>query len=280
VFLLAGRRAPVFPTAASARGGHAITRVDGIEDRPVDPQNIYDDPGFFAGYSTLERFGAGWERAVEHADLLALLPDVDGRRVLDLGCGAGQLARHLATTGAAEVVGVDVSERMLALARAEWAHPRVTYRREAVEQVMFPPARFDLVVSSLVLHYVADYRGVVSRIAGWLAPNGVLVYSTEHPIYTGRLPGDGWVLDDAGQRTRWALDHYADEGPREETWFVPGVRKVHRTMATLINGLLDAGLVVERVVEPIPSERWLHDHPPARDERRRPMFLLVRARKP
>src|SRR6266704_4816361 len=102
-----------------------------------EPQNIYDDPGFFAGYSTLERFGAGWERALEHADLLALLPDVDGRRVLDLGCGAGQLARHLATSGAAEVVGVDLSERMLALARAEFAHPHVTYSRATLEDVEF-----------------------------------------------------------------------------------------------------------------------------------------------
>ena len=92
---------------------------------PDEPQNIYDDPGFLAGYSTLERFGAGWERAAEHADLVALLPDVNGRRVLDLGCGAGQLARHLATRGAAEVIGVDVSERMLELARTQWAHPRV-----------------------------------------------------------------------------------------------------------------------------------------------------------
>ena len=245
-----------------------------------EPQNIYDDPSFFAGYSTLERFGAGWERAVEHDDLLALLPDVGGRRVLDLGCGAGQFAHHLASIGAAEVVGIDVSERMLALARAEWAHPRVTYARGAVEEVTFAPARFDLVVSSLVLHYVVDYRGVVARIAEWLAPGGVLVYSTEHPIYTARLPGDGWVLDDAGRRTRWALDRYADEGPREETWFVPGVRKVHRTMATLINGLVDAGLVVERVVEPVPSEQWLESHPLAEHERRRPVFLLVRARKP
>ncbi len=245
-----------------------------------DPQAIYDDPGFFAGYATLERFGAGWERAMEHADLLALLPVVDGRRVLDLGCGAGQLARHLATGGATEVVGVDVSERMLALARAEWAHPRVTYLRESIEAVVFPTARFDLVVSSLAVHYVDDYAGLVRRIAGWLAPGGVLVYSTEHPIYTARLPGDGWVLDGAGQRTGWRLDRYADEGVREETWFVPGVCKVHRTLATLINGLLDAGLVIERVVEPAPSEQWLRDHPLAADERSRPMFLLVRARKP
>jgi 2-polyprenyl-3-methyl-5-hydroxy-6-metoxy-1,4-benzoquinol methylase len=251
-----------------------------MSEAPREPQNIYDDPAFFAGYSTLERFGAGWERAAERADLLALLPEVDGRHVLDLGCGAGQLARHLATMGAAEVVGVDVSERMLALARAEWAHPRVSYVREAIEEVTFSPARFDLVVSSLAVHYVEDYPRLVVRIAEWLAPGGVLVYATEHPIYTARLPGDGWVLDDAGRRTAWSLDRYADEGVRDDTWFVPGVRKVHRTLATLINGLLDAGLVVQRVVEPVPSEQWLRDRPWAADERRRPMFLLVRARKP
>ena len=243
------------------------------------PQNIYDDPAFFAGYSTLERFGAGWERAVEHADLLALLPDVPGRRVLDLGCGAGQLAHFLATRGAAEVVGVDLSERMLALARAEWAHPRVTYQRASLEDAAFTPARFDLIVSSLAFHYVEDYRGLIGRIAGWLDAGGVLVYSTEHPIYTARLPGNGWIRDGAGAM-RWSLDRYGDEGGRAETWFVSGVRKVHRTMATLVNGLLDAGLVIERLLEPLPDETWVERHPSMADERRRPMFLLIRARKP
>src|SRR5215475_6099292 len=216
------------------------------------PQNIYDDPEFFAGYKTLERFGAGWERAAEHADLLSLLPEVKGRRVLDLGCGVGQLARHFATKGAAEVLGVDLSERMLALARTEWAHPRVTYLRTAVEEAVFPPGRFDLVVSSLVLHYVDDYRGLIARIAGWLTPGGHLVYSTEHPIFTARLPGDGWVLDEAGKRTRWAVDRYSDEGARDETWFVSGVRKVHRTMATLHIRPVPAGLTAERITETAP----------------------------
>jgi 2-polyprenyl-3-methyl-5-hydroxy-6-metoxy-1,4-benzoquinol methylase len=244
-----------------------------------EPQNIYDDASFFAGYSTLERFGAGWQRAMEHADLLALLPGVEGRRVLDLGCGVGQLAHHLATRGATEVIGVDISERMLAIARAEWSHPRVTYRRESLEALAFPSARFDLVVSSLALHYVEDYVGLIARISGWLERGGVLVYSTEHPIYTARLPEEGWVRDSEGRRMRWGLDRYADEGPREETWFVAGVRKVHRTIATLVNGLVDAGLVVERLVEPVPSEQWLASHREAHDERRRPAFLLVRARK-
>ena len=132
------------------------------------PQNIYDDPAFFAGYSRLERFGPGWTRALEHPSFMALLPDVAGRRVLDLGCGVGQLAHHLAERGAAEVIGVDISERMLALARAERSHPRLRYLRMAIEQAAFGPRRFDLVVSSLAIHYVADYCGLVQRIACWL----------------------------------------------------------------------------------------------------------------
>ena len=267
------------------RAGSSLTLAKGgcyterVSDAAREPQNIYDDPGFFAGYSTLERFGAGWERAAERADLLGLLPDVAGQRVLDLGCGAGQLARHLAGQVRPRCSASTCRSGCSRWRAPEWAHPRVTYRREAIESVAFAPARFDLVVSSLVLHYVDDYAGLVARIAQWLAPGGVLVYSTEHPIFTARLPGDGWVLDEAGRRTRWGLDRYSDEGAREESWFVPGVRKVHRTMATLINGLVDAGLTVERVIEPIPSAEWLERHPQAHDERRRPVFLLVRASK-
>ena len=243
------------------------------------PQNIYDDPDFLAGYSRLERFGSGWTRAVEHADFLRLLPGVEGKRVLDLGCGMGQLAVHLAEAGAAEVIGVDISERMLTLAMAERGHPRVTYLREAIESVAFPSDRFDLVVSSLAFHYVEDYPGLVRRIARWLTPGGVLVYSTEHPIYTAVDPATGWALDGDGKRLHWALDRYCNEGWREQRWFVDGVRKYHRTMATLINGLVDVGLAVERVLEPIPDEETLRRRPDFVDEHRRPTFLLVRAGK-
>src|SRR5207248_10754489 len=122
-------------------------------DADRDPQNIYDDPRFFAGYSQLERFGAGWTKALEHPGFMGLLPDVTGQRVLDLGCGVGQLAFHLAAVGAAGVIGVDVSERMLELARSERAPPWVTYLRAAIEDAAFPRDRFELVVSCLAADY-------------------------------------------------------------------------------------------------------------------------------
>jgi 2-polyprenyl-3-methyl-5-hydroxy-6-metoxy-1,4-benzoquinol methylase len=243
------------------------------------PQNIYDDPQFFAGYSQMDRFQSGWGRAMEHSSFVELLGDVAGRRVLDLGCGAGQLAFYLAEAGAAEVIGIDASERMLDVARAQRAHPRISYRQASMEDADFSLGAFDLVVSSLALHYVRDYAGLMGRIGRWLAQGGPLVFSTEHPIYTARAMADGWVIGSEGNRIAWALDHYADEGLREHRWFIPGVRRYHRTLSTLLNGLIDAGLVIERVMESTPSEAWLRERPQDADERRRPLFLLVRARK-
>jgi SAM-dependent methyltransferase len=204
---------------------------------------------------------------------------VTGLRVLDLGCGAGQLAHHLAECGAAEVIGIDISERMLGLARSNWSHPRVSFRRVAIEEAAFPPDRFELVVSSFALHYVADYQGLCSRSAGWLVQGGVLVFSTEHPVYLTRATAEGWVRDGAGHPQYWAVDRYGEEGLREESWIVDGVRKYHRMQSTLLNGLMEAGLTIERVLEPMPDEEVLRRRPDWVYELKRPFCLLVRASK-
>lgn len=243
-----------------------------------EPQNIYDDPAFLEGYSRLARFNAPFGSAMEHGPFLEMLGDVSGLEVLDLGCGAGQLAYHLAQDGAARVIATDVSERMLDVARNEWAHERVTYQSAAMEDADFPAEAFDLVVSSLAFHYVKDFALLVQRLATWLRPGGLLVFSTEHPIYAARATDEGWLEDDGVQRG-WVIDDYAVEGPRERTWFVGGVRRYHRTMATILNTLIEAGFKIDRVWESHPSPEWLQRHPDHAEELRRPMFLLVRARK-
>jgi ubiquinone/menaquinone biosynthesis C-methylase UbiE len=243
------------------------------------PRNVYDEPQFFAGYSQMDRFTQAWGGGMEHADFLALLGEVQGARVLDLGCGAGQLAFALAEAGASEVLGVDSSEQMLAVGRERWTHPRVTLERQAMEEVDFEPQRFDVVVSSLALHYVRDYASLTRRMASWLSRGGRLVFSTEHPIFSARATTEGW-LGTGEARVGWVVDHYAEEGLREHVWFGKQVERYHRRFSTLLNGLIDAGLTIERVIEPVPSQAWLRDHPEHIEERRRPTFMLVRASKP
>lgn len=244
-----------------------------------EPQNIYDDPRFFEGYTQLPRFNAGFGSAMEHGPFLEMAGDVTGKQVLDLGCGGGQLAYRLAQDGAKHVTAIDPSERMLEVARTRWAHPNVTYNRVAMEEAAFADSSFDVVVSSLAFHYVADFETLVRLIARWLTPGGRLVFSTEHPIYAARSTDDGWTKSNVDGRPAWAIDDYAVEQVRERTWFVSGVRRYHRMLSTILNTLIDAGFVIERTWESHPDDAWLKKHPEHAEELQRPMFLLVKARR-
>jgi 2-polyprenyl-3-methyl-5-hydroxy-6-metoxy-1,4-benzoquinol methylase len=253
-----------------------------IDDCPaaMTPQNIYDDPAFFAGYSQLPRSIAGLSEVYEWPAFQRLLPPLQGKRVLDLGCGLGNFAREARTRGAREVVGVDISERMLAEARARGDDPGITYLQSSLEAFEPERASFDLVVSMLSIHYVADYGLIVRRIAGCLMPGGRFAISVEHPIYTASGT-PAWHLGPDGTWAHWPVDRYREEGERRTHWFVDGVVKYHRTVETYVNTLLDAGLALVRLEEPeAESPVVLAEHPEWREERRRPPFLLLAADRP
>lgn len=84
-----------------------------MSETPAPPQNVYDDPTFFAGYEALRRSEAGLNAAIERPALASLLPPLDGLAVLDLGCGLGDFCRTAVDGGAERVLGLDVSERMV-----------------------------------------------------------------------------------------------------------------------------------------------------------------------
>jgi SAM-dependent methyltransferase len=238
-------------------------------------QNIYDDPQFFAGYSSLRRSVEGLDAAPEWPVLKALLPDLRGRRVVDLGCGFGWFCRYAREAGAAEVLGLDLSENMLARARTMTADPAITYRRADLEELDLPPASFDFAYSSLAFHYVENLPGLLATIANALVPGGRLVFSAEHPIYTApRRPG--WVADADG-RTSWPVNQYLVEGPRRTNWFAEGVVKQHRTLGTYLNLLICLGFTVSRLEEFGPTDAQIAAQPELAEERERPMFFIVAA---
>jgi SAM-dependent methyltransferase len=234
-------------------------------------QNVYDDEAFFCGYQQLRQAETGINAAIEQPGLRALLPPVAGRTVLDLGCGDGRLARDLAAAGADRVLGAEPSMRMLALARARTADRRVHYVQAFAEDLRLADGCLDLVVSSLALHYVADLGFVLNQIAGWLRPAGGLVASMEHPMRTAELER----RDDLA-----ATGHYADEGRRDQHWYVDGVVKYHRRISTVVNLVLAAGLELRAIAEPVPTPAALAARPELDRHNRQPAILVLAAVKP
>jgi SAM-dependent methyltransferase len=240
-------------------------------------QNIYDRPEFFDGYSRLDRSVRGLDGAPEWPAIVRLLPELRGKRVVDLGCGFGWFARWAMMQGAAGVLGVDLSETMLSRARAETTDPGVHYLRADLESVELPEEAFDLAYSSLALHYVEDFARVVGRVFRALGSGGHFVFSIEHPIYMAST-SPGWLTTDDGGRT-WPVDHYAVEGPRVTDWLAKGVRKQHRTLGTTLNTLIDAGFAIRRVEEWSPTLEQVAAQPSLAEELDRPMMALVAAQK-
>jgi SAM-dependent methyltransferase len=245
------------------------------------PQNIYDDPAFFAGYAGIPRSVEGLEAVYEWPAFQRLLPpSLIGCRILDLGCGLGYFAREARARGAASVLGIDISERMLAEARRHGSDAGISYVQGSLESFIPDAASFDLVVSMLALHYIADYAGMVRRIARGLVPGGRFAFSVEHPVFTASGTAD-WHRGPDGAPLHWPVDRYREEGERRTSWFVDGVVKYHRTIETYVNTLLEAGLTLVRIEEPeAESQQLLAKRPALQDERRRPPFLLIAAARP
>ena len=240
-------------------------------------QNIYDDPDFFRAYSGLPRSVNGLDGAPEWPSLRALLPDVSGRRLIDLGCGFGWFCRWAVNAGASGVLGIDISEKMLARAVAETADANVSYERKDLDDLDLPPSKFDIAYSSLTLHYLTDLDRLFTTVHDSLVPSGVFVFSVEHPIYTAPSSPQ-WVADPTG-RVTWPLDQYLAEGPRSTDWLTAGVLKHHRTIETYMSTLQVAGFVLSALREWGPSLEQIDQEPDWSRERERPPFLLVAAQR-
>lgn len=238
-------------------------------------QNIYDDEAFFSQYGQLPRAAHGLDEAPEWPTLRAMLPPLHGLRVVDLGSGLGWFCRWAASSGAETVLGIDLSERMLAAARATTTDEHVRYDRQDLDELVLPPHAYDVAYCSLTLHYLSDLPRFFSVVAGALVPGGTLVCSLEHPIFTAPSSA-AFVLDGDGDVT-WPLDRYFDEGPRITDWLAPGVVKQHRTLATYVTALLDAGFALTSLIEWGPSAADLAAHPDWSAEVERPAFLLLGA---
>lgn len=238
-------------------------------------QNIYDNPDFFLGYSQIPRQVHGLDGAPEWHAIRALLPNLEGKRVVDLGCGFGWASRWMREQGAASVLGLDLSQNMIERARATTVDAAIEYRIADLDTLELPQEAFDLAYSALTFHYVEDFGRLVRVIREALGPGGHFVFTIEHPVFMAAAHPH-WLNDEDGRNT-WPVNGYSVEGERRTDWFAKDVLKYHRTLATTLNELIGAGFQIRRVEEFAPTPAQIAQSPQLAEELERPMILLVSA---
>ncbi len=242
-------------------------------------QNIYDNQDFFDGYKKLRENLYSCNNTEEKPALFSLFPDLDGKSVLDLGCGFGENCAEFQRLKASHVTGVDISEKMLDVARSE--HPDIEFIRGDISDLSFIKDKYDVVFSSLAVHYIEDFDCFCKDVFALLNHDGYFVFSQEHPINTCGMSGGGFTKDKDGHILYYNLDSYMVSGKRTTSWIVDDVVKYHRTVSEVVNALASAGFVITKMLEPMPDEKLEKDDPAQEikmeKRRHKPIFLLIKA---
>ncbi|WP_097015934.1 class I SAM-dependent methyltransferase [Anaerocolumna aminovalerica] len=240
-------------------------------------QNKYDDKIFFEKYSMMERSTKGLAGAGEWKTLESMLPDFKDKRVLDLGCGFGWHCQYALEHGAKAVTGVDISEKMLNAAKDKTDN-NICYIHMPIEDISFRENSFDTVISSLAFHYIESFEQIIEKVTSCLVHGGDFVFSVEHPVFTAYGSQD-WYYDEKGNILHFPIDNYFFEGKRHAVFLGEKVMKYHKTLTTYLNGLIQGGFEITGFVEPQPSAQLLQTVEGMADELRRPMMLIISAKK-
>jgi len=237
---------------------------------PVARQT-YDDAALeYVRHADVSVYNHHYERPA----MRRLLTDLAGKRVLDAGCAGGAQSEWLVGRGAT-VVALDVSDRMVELSRVRIGEGAVVLQADLSLPLPQVPeladGSFDVVMSSLTLHYVDDWSRPLAEFFRLLKPGGTLVFSTHHPYWDRRLVAE---------------DDYFQTGLVEDYWSLSGgipvgFRFYRKTLAQIVTSVAEAGLVIDSVEEPLPSEDLRTVNLIAYDElRKQPAFLIIQSHRP
>ena len=197
------------------------------------------------------------------------------RRVLDVGCGEGQVARRVVTLGA-EAVGVDPTRNQIAVARRRGGGP--VYGEASAEALPFRDAAFDAVVMCLVIEHIDPIEPTIAEMARVLEPGGRCLLLLNHPLL--QTPGSGWIDDHILEEQYWRVGPYLrDDSTIEEV--SPGVNLpfMHRPLSRYIHVMGQVGLLLEDMAEPPPPPGFLDEAWEYGEASTIPRLMLLRARR-
>ena len=197
-------------------------------------------------------------------------------RILDIGTGEGQLARHLMDAGVKAAIGIDPSEAQTHVARERAGGPH--YARAAADALPFPDASFEAVVACLVFEHITAVDEAIAEVARVLEPGGTFLFLLNHPLL--QVPGSGWIDDHILEEQYWRIGPYLIEDVSIEQ-IAPDVHLpfVHRPMSRYVNTMADHGLMLQRMLEPAPPPGFLAKAPEYLESASIPRLLVLNAQR-
>ena len=246
-------------------------------------QNVYDNNNFFNQYEELrkENKNKNANDLIEIPNFRKLVPDVKNKSILDLGCGYGENDKYYKEQGAKYVLGTDISSKMLEFAEKNNKIDGIEFKKIAMEDISSINQKFDIIISSLAFHYIKDFDKLIEDCFNLLNDNGYLVFSQEHPIttcikYTENVKKGHTIIDN---KYFGLFSDYNRPGKRIKEWFGEEVIKYHRNFEEIINTLINKGFIIDKILEPIPSNEAIKNNPKYINQYDRPFFLFVRVKK-
>lgn len=191
-----------------------------------------------------------------------------GKLILDVGCGEGRFCRMLSSRGA-KSVGLDPVKILIKRACELGSQCAIG----DAERLPFLSQTFDTVSSYVALVDVPDFRRAIAEMARVAKRGGSLVVSIVHPM-TSTIPY--WEKDASGNKLFRRLDHYFDEIGERVAWSGIDVCNWHRPLEAYVQAFLECGLILDRFIEPRPSEQQVAERPAIAEHLRVPNFLAMR----
>lgn len=237
--------------------------------------SVYDEKDFLAGFLKRRERKESPNNAIEKPIICELLGDVEGKAILDLGCGEGSFGNELLSSGAASYTGIEGSREMALLASRATAQLGGQIRLEDLESFQAEGSQYDLIVSRFVIHYLADIRHLFREVKQALVPGGKFVFTVQHPLTTSSFASKA----QGERRGDWLVDDYFREGERSEPWISKTVVKHHRTTETYFTALIEAGFAVTALREGKPDSSNFESAAEFERRERIPLMLILSAQK-
>jgi SAM-dependent methyltransferase len=221
--------------------------------RPISEQREWEDNAAW----WIEGFTDGVDPEYEEQILPLAAAELAGaRRVLDVGCGDGQVSRTAASLPGVELVaGVDPTWNCVSVAAQRGGG---LFARAGAAALPFADAGFDAVVACLVFEHIVDVDSAIAEVSRVLRPGGRFCLFLNHPLL--QTPNSGWIDDQIldPPEQYWRIGAYLEEDfSPEEVERGVFVHFVHRPLGRYVNTLADNGLLIERMVEPSPPPGFL-----------------------